>query len=185
MIRSRLPLIFLAPHDSNRKRLRYTAPYHVRLNRAGSNGRLGPPTISPAYLQGHETLFIMTPCQGMASPHHQQPRCTITTTTTTVQKHELRGKLGIGSTLGHSFSIFPTSEHCNPTPPFACYKRGGRDPQLEGDTARQHHTMAMFYTHTDTHTLNHSNTPTHRDLGAIPLSLDQLVSPYYKHFGAK
>jgi hypothetical protein len=130
------------PHDSNRKRLRYAAPYHVRLNGAESNDRPGPPTFSLAQLQGHKTLFIMTPCQGMASPCHQQPRRTITTTTT-VQKHELRGKLGIWSTLGHSLSIFRTSKHCNPTPPFACYKRGGRDPQ-PGGTARQHHTMAMF-----------------------------------------
>jgi hypothetical protein len=146
MIRSRLSRIFLAPHGSNRKRLRYIAPYHVRLNGAGSNGRPGPPTsptFSPAQLQGHETLFIMTPCQGMASPRHQQPRHTITTMMT-IQKHELRGKLGIESTLGHSLSIFCTSEHCNSTPPFACYKRGGRDPQPGGGTAKQHHTMTMF-----------------------------------------
>jgi hypothetical protein len=76
------------------------------------------PTFLPAQLQGHEILFIMTPCQGMASPRHLQPRRT-TTTMMTVRKHELRGKLGIGSTLGHSLSIFCTSKHCNPTPPFA------------------------------------------------------------------
>jgi hypothetical protein len=34
------------------------------------------------------------------------------------------------------------------------------------------------------HTLKHSNTPTHRDLGAIPL-LTILYPPYYKYFGAK
>jgi hypothetical protein len=47
----------------------------------------------------------MTPCQGMASPHHLQPR-RATTTTMTVRTHELRGKLGIGSTLWHSLFIF-------------------------------------------------------------------------------
>jgi hypothetical protein len=45
------------------------------------------------------------PAQGMASPRHLQPR-PATTTTMTVRMHELRGKLGIGSTLGHSLSIF-------------------------------------------------------------------------------
>jgi hypothetical protein len=122
--------------------------------------------FSLAQLQGHETLFIMTPCQGMASLRHQQPRRT-TTTTMTVQKHELRGKLGIGSTLGHALSIFPTSEHCNPIPPFACYKRGGRDHQ-----PRRHNKTTPHYGNVlNTHALQHSNTPTHRDLGAIPLSM--------------
>jgi hypothetical protein len=41
----------------------------------------------------------------MASPHHLQPRCA-TTVMMTVRTHELRGKLGIESTLGHSLSIF-------------------------------------------------------------------------------
>jgi hypothetical protein len=41
----------------------------------------------------------------MAAPRHLQPRRG-TTAMTAVRKHELKGKLGIGSTLGHSLSIF-------------------------------------------------------------------------------
>jgi hypothetical protein len=96
---------------------------------------------------------------------------------TTIQKHELRGKLGIGSTLGHSLSILRTSEHCNLTPPFAYYKRGGRDPQLEGRTARQHHAMAIFqtHTHTRTHTHTHSSTRIHPHAETWEPSLSQLA----------
>jgi hypothetical protein len=59
---------------------------------------------------------------------------------------------------------FRTSKCCNPIPPFAYYKRGGRDPRpkrRKDDTTQWQCTK---------HTLKHSNTPTHRDLGDIPLS---------------
>jgi hypothetical protein len=129
----------------------------------------GPLTFSSVQLQGHETLFIMTPCQDMASPRHQQPRCT--TTTTTVQKHELRGKLGIGSTLGHSLSIFPTSEHCNPTSPFACYKRGGMDPQPGRHSKTMPHYGNVLNTHSSIRTHPHTETwePSLSRRACIPL----------------
>jgi hypothetical protein len=61
---------------------------------------------------------------------------------------------------------FCTSKYRNLTPPFANYKSRGRDPQQRKkwlDNAQQ-----KQYTK---HTLKHTNTPTHRDLGAIPLSI--------------
>jgi hypothetical protein len=77
---------------------------------------------------------------------------------------------------------FRTSEYCNSTPPIAYYKRGGRDPRqgtLEKmESVRQCPAMTTYR-----HTLKHTNAPTHRDLGTIPLST-KLVTPYYKHPGA-
>jgi hypothetical protein len=105
MIRSRLQWIFLAPHDSNREKLCYATLYQIHLNGRGEERPSKPPTFLPMQLQGHEIFFIMTPCQGMASPRHLQPQHA-TTTTTTVRMHEQRGKLAIGSTLGPFLSIF-------------------------------------------------------------------------------
>jgi protein-tyrosine phosphatase len=73
---------------------------------------------------------------------------------------------------------FCTSKHCNLTPPFAYYKRGGRDPRPKG----RNNTMKWQCTK---HTLKHSNTHTHTQRPESYPSLDQLVSPYYKHFSAK
>jgi hypothetical protein len=88
------------------------------------------PTFSSAQLQGHEIFLIMTPCQGLASPRHPQ-LWHANTTTTTMRTHEQRGKLAIGSTLEPFSFCFCTFRYCNPIPPFAYYKRGGRDPQRE------------------------------------------------------
>jgi hypothetical protein len=68
---------------------------------------------------------------------------------------------------------FCTFKYCNPTPPFAYYKRGGRDPRQEEMKNGETNTQQWQYTK---HTLKHTNTPTHRDLGAIPLSTS-LYSP--------
>jgi hypothetical protein len=120
--------------------------------RCGEQRPSRPPIFLPAQLQGHETLFIMTPCQGMASPRHQQSRCTITKKTMTVQKHKLRGKLGIWSILGHSLFIFRTSEHCNSTPLHAIKGEGGtlnREAQQDNTTLWQcsKHTHSSNRTH--------------------------------------
>jgi hypothetical protein len=61
---------------------------------------------------------------------------------------------------------FCTSKCYNPTPPFSYYKRGGRDPRPK-IVAWQDNTTQW---HCTKHTLKHLNTPTHRDLEAIPLS---------------
>jgi hypothetical protein len=61
---------------------------------------------------------------------------------------------------------FRTSRYYNPTPPFAYYKRGGRDPQQR---ERRRKTTPSNGNVLSTHP-KHSNAPTHRDLGAIPLS---------------
>jgi hypothetical protein len=75
-------------------------------------------------------------------------------------------KLGIGSTLGHLLSIFHTSKCCNPTPPFAYYKRGGRDPRPRG-AAQQDDTTQWQCTK---HTLKHSNTHRHIETRELSLS---------------
>jgi hypothetical protein len=61
---------------------------------------------------------------------------------------------------------FRTSRYCNPTPPFAYYKRGGRDPRQKRGETRDNAQQWQCTKHTH----KHSNTPIHRDLEAIPLS---------------
>jgi hypothetical protein len=58
---------------------------------------------------------------------------------------------------------FRTSRYCNLTPPFAYYKRGGRDPRQNKLNNTQQQQCTKY-------TLKHSNIPAHKDLGAIPLS---------------
>jgi hypothetical protein len=118
------------PHGSNREKLRYAAPYHVHLNGMGSNDRPGPylftgVALGPRSLLHHDTMlgYGLT----ASTVIHLQPRHS-TTTTTIVQMHELRGKLGIGSTLGPFLSIFVHSDNVTRPLPFAYYKRGGKDP---------------------------------------------------------
>jgi hypothetical protein len=125
------------------------------------------PTFLPTQLQGPRNLLHHDTTSGyglaVSTVIYVQPRHA-TTTTTTVRMHELREKLGLGSILG-PFFYFYTSRYCNSIPPFAYYKKGGRDPRQNTlDKAQQWQCTK--------HTLKHSNTHTHthRDLGAIPLS---------------
>jgi hypothetical protein len=166
IIRSRLPQFFLAPHGSNREKLRYTAPYHVHLNGIGSNDHLGPPpfrrcnfraTKSSSSLHRVKVWPRRVNCDtttAMACRHHHHHDCV---NPWTERKARNREHLRVFS------FYFCTSRYYNPTPPFAYYKKGGRDPrQRQLDNAQQWQCIK--------HTLKHSNTPTHRDLGAIPLS---------------
>jgi hypothetical protein len=165
IIRSRLARFFLTPHGSNREKLCYAAPYHVHLNGTRSNGRPGPPPFRRRSFRATKSssswhrvrvwprrvncdTSIATAC------HHHDNDCTNAWTERKARNREhLR-----------TFSFyFHISRYCNPTPPFAYYKRGGRDPRQ--DTLDNAHQWQCTK-----HTLKHSNTPTHRDLGAIPLS---------------
>jgi hypothetical protein len=102
---------------------------------------------------------------GMALPRHLQPWQAIATTTT-VRTHELRGKLAIGSTLGPFLSIFV---HPNTvTRPLPLHTINGEGGTLDRERSNRIDNAQQFQ-HTR-HTLKHTNTPTHRDLGAIPLS---------------
>jgi hypothetical protein len=74
---------------------------------------------------------------------------------------------------------FRTSKYYNLTPPFAYYKRGGRDPQRGGETREK--AMPNNGNVLSTHPKTLKRTHSHR-LGSHP-SLDQLVTLYYKHFG--
>jgi hypothetical protein len=44
-------------HGSNRKKLRYAAPYHVHLNGAGSNGCIGPSYLLTSVASGPQNLL--------------------------------------------------------------------------------------------------------------------------------
>jgi hypothetical protein len=77
----------------------------------------------------------------MAAPRHLQPRHA-TTTMTTVRMHELKGKLGIGSTLGHFLSIFV---HPNKvTRPLPLHTIKGERGTLDKTMVGQHPAMAMY-----------------------------------------
>jgi hypothetical protein len=96
------------PHGSNREKLCYAAPYHVHLNGTGSNSHPDPHLFIGAASGPHNLLHHDTVSgYGLAASTviHLQPQHG-TTTTTTVRMHRLRGKLGIGSTLGPFLSIF-------------------------------------------------------------------------------
>jgi hypothetical protein len=164
MIWSRLPRIFLTPHGSNRKKLRYASPYHVHLNRMGSNGHPGPYLFAstasgPQNLLHHDTVLgcgLAASSIATACPHDDNNYANARTERKTRNREHLR-----------AFSFhFCTSKCCNPTRPFAYYKRGGRDPRPK-TAARQDNTTQWQCTK---HTLKHLNTPTHTNLGAIPLS---------------
>jgi hypothetical protein len=106
-------MVLPCPHGSNRKKLRYTAPYHVHLNRTGSNGHPGPYLFADVALGPRS---IATACH-----HHDDDYMNARTERKARNRKHLR-----------AFSFyFHTSRYCNPTPPFAYYKRGGRDHQQE------------------------------------------------------
>jgi hypothetical protein len=106
---------------------------------------------------------------------HLQPR-RATTTTTTMRMHELRGKLGIGSTLGPFLSIFVHPDTATrPLPLHTIKGEGGTLNKTRWTTPA----TAMYWAYSQTLESTHTQRP-----GSYP-SLDQLVSPYYKHFGAK
>jgi hypothetical protein len=83
MIQSRLSHIFLAPHGSNRKRLRHATPYHVFLNGAESNGRPGPHLFTdaasgPRNPLHHDTMsgYGLTASSTAMAHHHHDNDCT-------------------------------------------------------------------------------------------------------------
>jgi hypothetical protein len=118
----------------------------------------------------------MTPCKDMASPCHLQLRHAATTANDYANARTERKASNREHLRAFSF-YFRTSKYCNPTPPFAYYKRGGRDPQRGGET-REKATPSIgnvLSTHPKTLKRTHS-----QKLGSHP-SLDQLVTPYYKH----
>jgi hypothetical protein len=163
-------MVLSRPHGSNREKLRYAAPYHVHLNGTGSNGRPGSPTFSPAQLQGHEIFFIMTPCQGMASPRHLQPRHAATTTTT-VRMHELRGKLEIRSTLGPFLSTFVYSDTV--TRPLSLHtikgEGGTLDRKTNGETTPNNGNVLSTHSNTRTHPHTETWEPSLSRPACIPL----------------
>jgi hypothetical protein len=71
-------MVLSRPHDCNRKKLRYAAPYHAHLNRAGSNGRPGPhlftgTDLGPRNLLHHDTMSgygHAASATAMAGHHH-------------------------------------------------------------------------------------------------------------------
>jgi hypothetical protein len=179
IIYSRLPRFFLAAHGSNREKLRYVAPYHVQLNGTGSNGRPGPP---PFHRHSFRAMKSSSSWHRIRVWPH---RVNYDTSTATACHHDnddcanarIERKARNREHLRAFSFYFRTSRYCNLTPPFVYYKMGGRDPRQDMlDNAQQWQCTK--------HTLKHSNTPTHRDLGAIPFSTS-LYPPYYKHFGAK
>jgi hypothetical protein len=97
----------------------------------------------------------MTSCQGMAAPRHLQP-WRVTTATTTVQKHELKGKLGIGSTLGHSLSIFVHPNTVTRPLPLQIIKGEGGTLDQRGETTP--HNGNVLSTHSNTRTHAHRET---------------------------
>jgi hypothetical protein len=115
-----------------------------------------PPTFSPVQLQGHEIFSIMTLCQGMASPRHLQP-WHATTAMMTMRMQKLRGKLGIGSTLGHSLSIFV---HPNAvTWPLPLHTLKGEGGTLDkGDSETTPHNGNVLSAHSNTQTHPHTET---------------------------
>jgi hypothetical protein len=139
MIRSRLPWIFLAPHSNNRKKLCYSALYHVHLNGTGSNGRPGPPylfvgaALGPRNLLHHDTMtgYGLAVSSTATACHHCDDDCANART-----KRKARNREHLRAFSFH----FHTSKCCNLTPPFAYYKRGGRDPRQKV-AARQDNTM--------------------------------------------
>jgi hypothetical protein len=143
-------------------KLRYAAPYHIHLNGTGSNGRPGPHLFTGA-ASGPRNLLHRDTMSGYglvaSTVIHLQPRHA-TTTTTTVQMHELGGKLAIGRSF---LSIFVHPDTVTrPLPLYAIKGEGGTLDKKRRDNAQQQQCTK--------YTLKHLNTPTHRDLGAIPLS---------------
>jgi hypothetical protein len=129
MIRSRLPRIFLAPTTVIGS---YATPHPTMSTSTGRGAmavHLGPPpAFSPAQLQGHEIFFYHDTMSGYglaasstatACHHHHDYYANTRTERKARNREHLR-----------AFSFyFRTSKCCNPTPPFAYYKRGGRDPR--------------------------------------------------------
>jgi hypothetical protein len=107
----------------------------------------------------------------MASPRHLQPQHA-TTTTTTVQIHELRGKLAIGSTLGPFISIFVHPDTV--TRPLPLHTIKGEGGILDKKEARRKTTPSngnVLSTHpnTRTHPLTETWEPSLSRPACIPL----------------
>jgi hypothetical protein len=143
IIRSKLPWFFLAPTAATR--ISYATPHPTMSTSMGWGATaIHAPHLfvgaasGPRNLLHHDTMlgYGLT----ASTVIHLQPQQT-TTTTTTVRMNELRGKLAIESTLGSFLSIFRTSRYCHSTPPFAYYKKGGRDPRQK---RRQRLATAMY-----------------------------------------
>jgi hypothetical protein len=146
MIRSRLPQFFLAPTTITGEG--YATPYPTMSTSTGRGATVvqtphlfADTAPEPRNFLHHDTVSgyglavssIATAC------HHHNDDCANAQ------------KLEIGSTLGHLLSIFI---HPYPTPPFAYYKKGGRDPQPRGVAQRDDTTQWQC----TKHTLKHSNT---------------------------
>jgi hypothetical protein len=109
----------------------------------GSNGRPGPHLFvgaasGPRNLLHHDTASGY----GLAASTviHLQPRHA-TTTTMTVRMHELRGKLGLGSTLGSFLSIFVHPDTV--TRPLPLHTIKGEGGTLDREVG-QHPATAMY-----------------------------------------
>jgi hypothetical protein len=122
----------------------------------GSNGRPGPPPfrrpyfrVTKSFLSWHHVRVwprrvnsdtsIATTCH-----HHNDDYANARTERKTSNREHLR-----------AFSFyFHTSRYCNLTPPFAYYKRGGRDPrQNDGETMPSNGNVLRAHSNTRTHPL--------------------------------
>jgi hypothetical protein len=106
---------------------------------------------------------------------HLQPRHA-TTTTTTLRTHEPRGRLGIGSTLGHFLSIFIHLDTVTRSLSLHTIKgEGGTLDKTSWTTPSNGNVVSI-----------HSNTLTHPHTETWEPSLSRPACiPYYKHFSAK
>jgi hypothetical protein len=146
------------PHGSNREKLRYATPHHVHLNGTGSNGRPGPHLFTGAALGLRNPLHHDTMSgYGLVTSTviHLQPRHA-TTMTTTVRMHELRGKLGIGSTLRPFISIFIHPDTV--TRPLPLYTIKGEGRTLDRTCWTTPNSGNVLSIHSNTRTHPHTET---------------------------
>jgi hypothetical protein len=116
-------------HGSNREKLHYATPYHVYLNGTRSNSHPGPTPFHRRSFRAmksssswHRVRVWLRRVIYSIACHHHDGDCANT---------RIERKAGNREHLRTFSFYFRTRKYCNPTPPFAYYKRGGRDPWHE------------------------------------------------------
>jgi hypothetical protein len=120
-------------------------PYH--LNGTGSNSRSGPPYLFADAVSGPRNLLHHDTVSSTATPcHHRDDDCAL-----------LIGKLRIGSTLGHSLSIFVHPNVVTRPLPLHTIK-GERGTLDQNDGRTTPHNGNVLSTHSSTQTHPHTET---------------------------
>jgi hypothetical protein len=130
------------PYGSNREKLFYATPYHVRLNGAGSNGHLGPHLFANVASGPRKLLHLDTMLgYGFTASSIAMTCCYRNDDCANAR---IERKTSNREHLWAFSFYFRTSRYCNMIPPFAYYKRGGRDPKRRRDEKKQCPVMAMY-----------------------------------------